>query len=381
MLFLNAFLHAERIPSTVLKIADRSFFDTVRGSRRILAFALGGLGDVVHIVPALRTLRLNFPEARIDVLVSSGSAAFLRLVDGIDDVIPYKTRKAGWSFEELRLYWQLFRRRYDLCLNFWGSNHASGIALATGARVRLGRQPYETWKKAWRYCHTHIGIYPHLQEPMYQQWTGLLEGLGLTVDPRFDLQAPAEAYAQSGLDAAMRGRYIHISPNASEAPKELALPVLIEVLQSLQRAVPDHSLVLSGTAAPRQLQRTQAIVAALDRPPLAVFNGSLTTASLYAVIQNAALHLSVDSGPLHMAVAANTPTVSCFQENPFIREYLPSGERHYAFVTAQRQAQGITAIPAPQIVAHCLQQLQRFAPATQAIEAAPATPGSAAATT
>jgi heptosyltransferase-1 len=349
-----------------LQIADRNFYASVRSSRKILAFALGGLGDVVHCVPALRSLRLGFPDAQIDVLASGGGVAFLQLVDGIDRLIPYSGRKTGWGRGELRQLWSLHREHYDLCLNFWGSNHASGAALATLAPVRLGRRPYETWKKAWRLCHTHIGIYPHLEEPMYLQWTGLLESLGFPVDRHFRLQSDPELLGQAGLDPTRRGRYIHVSPCASESAKELALPQLIEVLNGLGERCPAFPLVLTSTAAPRQRERMAALVAALRVPPLAICEGTLRTDALFSVIQGAALHVSSDTGTVHMAVAADTPSVTWFQKNPFIREYLPQGERHYAFITDERQPQGITTVAPAAIVEQCAAMLARTAPAPAA---------------
>jgi ADP-heptose:LPS heptosyltransferase len=342
-----------------VKIADHQFFESVRGCRRILVIAFGGLGDLVHVIPALRSIRQNFPDARVDVLAPRSGIPFLRLVDGIDGFVPYTVQKTGWRWAHLREFWQLYRGRYDLCINLWASNHMSLVSWVTRAPVRLGRKPYEAHKIGWRLCHTHIADYPHLNEPMYLQWTSMLERLGFKATPEFGLRFDADKLAAAGLDPAQRGRYIHVSPNASESAKELSLPVLTDVLKQLAQRHPDRTIVITSAASPRQAQRVDELVARVDSPQLKVCVGSLKTDELFAVIQGAALHISSDTGPLHMAVAAGTPSVSWFQENPFIREYLPAGDRHFAFVTSQRQPQGITTIAASAIVEKCEQLLAR----------------------
>ena len=343
-----------------LKYADSSFYERVRDSRKILVIAFGGLGDIVHSVPALRSVRASFPQARLDVLAPDIGADFLAGVEGIDHIIPHLPRQAGWTWANLRQFWQLFRARYELCINLWGSNHASVIALSTFARVRLGRMPLETWKRGWRLCNTHIADYPHLAEPMHAQWTGMLQALGFHTVPAFAVRYADPLCAASATGRLPARGYIHVSPSASEPAKELALPRMIEVLQGLQQRLPEYPLVISSPPVARHRERLHAMLAALQHPPLAVFDGTVDCAGLFCLVQNAALHVSSDSGPVHMAVAADTPSVSWFQENPSIREYLPPTERgHYAFVTGEPRAAGITGLAAADIVEQCALALRR----------------------
>ena len=348
-----------------MKIADGRFFDSVRSSRKILIIASGGLGDIVHSVPLLRSIRLSFPRAQIDVLATSGGVAFLGMVDGIDRLIPHFGRHIGWTWSDLRQFWTLFRARYDLCVNFWGSNHASVISLSTLARVRLGRIPSEPWKRAWRFCHTHVSDRPHQLEPLHLQWTSILETLGFRVDRSFSLRQDPPRFAETGIDPALRGRYIHLSPSASHPSKDVTLPVLIGAVREISRRLPHLPLVITTTTNPRHQQRLQALLATLERPPLAVFAEQFDTAALFAAIQNAALHVSADSGPIHMAVIAGTPSVSWFLQNPYVLEYLPTGERHFAFVVEKLSEEGIDSIAASSIAEKCVELLESSATQSQ----------------
>jgi len=355
-----------------LRIADAGFFDSVRHSRKILLIVFGGLGDIVHQVPALRSVRLNFPDARIEVLTPAGGADILRGLEGIDRVIPHFGRQAGWNWSNLKQFWELFRARYDLCIDFWGSNHSSLVALTTAAPARLGRRPSGESKIGWRICPTHVAIYPYLLEPMYVQWTSMLEQLGFRVDRQFVLKPDPERFAATGIAPGLRGRYIHLSPNAGDPARELALPLLAQVVDGLARALPDHPLVISNAATPRQQQYLQDLLGAIRTPPLRVFAGSLDIRGLMALIQNAALHLSADSGPVHLAVAAGTPSVSWFLKNPGMLEYLPEGARHFAFVVDEPRGGGISGIAAEDIVARCVEKLRRAAAIPAGTDPAPA---------
>lgn len=338
-----------------MKIADAHFFDSVRRSQRVLVVLFGGLGDIVHSVPALRAIRRAFADSRVDVLVSTAFADLVEAAVTVDRVLPHEQHKTGWSGHNLQQFWRLFRSRYDLCINLWGNNHSSVVALSTAARVRLVRRPYETWKRGWRWCHTHAGVYPQLQEPMHRQWTMLLEQLGFAVEHGLSFRLDAERWLPEAIAAQQRGRYLHFSPSASEPAKELALAATLELVRELASALPDLPLVITSTRVPRHQQRLRALLEALPRPPLAVFPGELTAAQLFAIIQESALHVSADSGPLHMAVAAQTPSVTWFQENPYIREYLPpTGGIHHAFISTQPRGDGITDIPVPAIVEQCV---------------------------
>ena len=57
--------------------------------RRILVVKLADLGDVLICEPAIRSLRLAFPDAKIDVLVPSSSAGIVELLGHDTSVIAF----------------------------------------------------------------------------------------------------------------------------------------------------------------------------------------------------------------------------------------------------------------------------------------------------
>jgi ADP-heptose:LPS heptosyltransferase len=72
---------------------------------------------------------------------------------------------------------------------------------------------------------------------------------------------------------------------------------------------------------------------------------------LAAVIQHSALHFCGDTGPFHLAVMTNTPTVAWFWPNPGLRQWLPAGGPYRVLVGAQEPgAQYLSRINTAELV-------------------------------
>ncbi len=59
----------------------------------ILIIRLSAIGDVVHVLPALRLLRSHFPESEIAWLVEDKASDILTRHPDIDDVIIFPRKK------------------------------------------------------------------------------------------------------------------------------------------------------------------------------------------------------------------------------------------------------------------------------------------------
>ncbi|MDI3260180.1 MAG: glycosyltransferase family 9 protein [Sinobacteraceae bacterium] len=305
-----------------------------RDARRVLVIQLGGLGDVAHSFPALRAIRAAYPQAHLAVMAPAHSCALLRLAPGVDEILTYDGGKVGLSRRMWRLMRKLRRGHYDLCINLTGSNHASLLAFASGAPVRLGRRPLEDHKRGWRHLHTALMEYPHLQEPMYRQWLHCLAQAGIEGRDEFEAELDEAARGAAGLTAAERKTYLHLSPCAGAPQRELPIAQVCALAERLHGEFPQYRLALSARDTERERTRMGAILARLSFTPWRVEIGTLSVDALAALVGDAALHLSGDTGPLHLAVLLGTPSVSWFRTNPTLAEYRPQGPQHRSFVVA-----------------------------------------------
>jgi ADP-heptose:LPS heptosyltransferase len=151
-------------------------------------------------------------------------------------------------------------------------------------------------------------------------------------EPEFHTQIdPANLRAA---DISEADDYLHLSPFTTADSKELSPAQLVELIAALAKNFPDKKLALSCAPTPRELEKLKNLLALLPQKPWRVFAGNLNLMQLAAVIQHSALHFCGDTGPFHLAVMTNTPTVAWFWPNPGLRQWLPSDGPYRVIVGA-----------------------------------------------
>src|SRR3954463_10308208 len=112
---------------------------------RILIVKLGSIGDLVHTLPAVATIRRQFPDADISWVVEERSAEILRdnpILDRLIEVDTKALRRGLMSGETLRAPRQQLRRlrasTFDFALDFQGLLKSAFIARLSGARRVFG---------------------------------------------------------------------------------------------------------------------------------------------------------------------------------------------------------------------------------------------------
>jgi len=98
---------------------------------RILVIALRRLGDVLLTTPLIRSLRVAWPDARLEALVFADTAAILEGNPDLDAVVTAPAR--GKAAEGLRLARQLWRQ-YDLAISTQPGDRPTFFALIAGKR-------------------------------------------------------------------------------------------------------------------------------------------------------------------------------------------------------------------------------------------------------
>src|SRR5688572_20163060 len=112
---------------------------------RILIVKLGSIGDIIHTLPAVASIRASMPRAHISWVVEVRSAEILRdnpILDRLIEVDTKALRRGLMSGETLRAPRQQLRRlrasAFDLALDFQGLLKSATIARLSGARRVFG---------------------------------------------------------------------------------------------------------------------------------------------------------------------------------------------------------------------------------------------------
>jgi lipopolysaccharide heptosyltransferase I len=270
----------------------------------ILIVRLGALGDLVHTVPAAAALRRAFPEGAIDWVVDAKHAPFVELVDGIDRVI----RLEGAS---LRAWTGAVRdlrpRHYDAALDFQGLMKSAVLARSSGARRVLGFSLWHLREKGARPFYSEVAA-PDAPVHVIQKNLRLLAAVGVASQAiEFPLSAPASA-PRDEVVAEAAGRPIAlVNPGAAWPNKRWPAERFGEVCSFLRDVRGLQPYVVWG---PGEEELARAVSdasngAARVAPATAV-------PDLLALCRAAALMVSGDTGPLHIAAAAGTPAVGIF---------------------------------------------------------------------
>jgi lipopolysaccharide heptosyltransferase I len=270
----------------------------------ILIVRLSALGDVVHAIPAAAALRRAFPAARIDWLVDAKHRAIVDLVTAIDTAIVLeRPTLGGWSQAVHRLR----AGRYDLAIDLQGLMKSAVLARASGAARVVGFSIWHLREKTARpfYSEVRDAEGGHVIAKNLR----LLEAVGVhDAAIEFPLAIPPSAAltavrAEIGADA----RFALVNPGAAWPNKRWPAERFGDVAAFLHDVCGLTPLVLWG---PGEEALAQAVIAASGgharlAPPT-------TIPDLVALSRAAALVVSGDTGPLHIATAVGTPTVSVF---------------------------------------------------------------------
>lgn len=282
--------------------------------REILVLRLDRIGDLVMSLPALSDLRAAFPEARIRLAVGAWSEPIARSAP-VDDVLVWSAPWVGRPSEGAESLRTLFARAralratpLDLALDLQGDVRASFLLWLSGARIRVGYA--NTGGGALL---THVVPLDETVSFVEQNRRAVSTVAGTRAPSTHDpLTAEERASARKILAAhgvpAEARPLIGLHPSGGRLIKQWPLARWAEVARRLQEEL-GATVVVTGSAADRPL--FQALAASLPRVPIDL-TGRLDLRETLTVLSAFDLFLSPDTGPMHMAAAVGTPSVSVF---------------------------------------------------------------------
>jgi ADP-heptose:LPS heptosyltransferase len=318
-----------------MSAADSStFLQRTHDARQVMVLDLGMLGDTVHLLPALWLVRQSYPHAKLHVSVAAHITSLFECFPWVDKVWGYpRYPKHATLTENLAMIRGLRREKLDALINLNGSDRSSWLSFLSGARERLGRRPGDGGPWFWTKMFTSYVQYSSPVEPLFLQRCRCLERAGFPVaTPEFRPVLTPAHLAGTGITRADAGTYLHLSPFTTTKRKELPPDQFIQLVAGLAEQYPGRRFVFSCAPIDQERARLAELMARLPVKPWRVFPGDLRLAQLAAVIQHSHLHASGDTGPLHLAVMTQTPSISWFFDYPGLREWLPVGHCHQSVI-------------------------------------------------
>ena len=275
------------------------------GPRRALIVKPSALGDVVHGLPVATLLKRRWPGCRLDWVVSRPFAPLVEAHPAVDAAVVFDRLRGASPARKAAAAAALARSLrgggYDLVIDLQGLFRSAWIARQTRAGVRVGFARPREWA-GWGYTH-RVPVRPGARHAVERNLDAA-EALGLGRSPvEFGLATtPADESAADALLAPLAGRpFAALLPGTNWPTKRWPAARFAELARRLPTAC-----VVAGAADAEPMRQAFAGVQHLD------LIGRTGVRELVAVLRRAALVVSNDSGPMHLAAALGRPLVATF---------------------------------------------------------------------
>lgn len=294
------------------RVAPRLRGDGVPTS--ILFIRPGGIGDAVHLIPAINAVKAAYPGAVIDILAERRNSAIFGLCPHVRTLFRYDL-----PVELLRA----LHASHDVVIDTEQWHRLSAVmARLTRAPVLIG---YATNERCRMF--THPVAYSH-DDYEVESFFHLLAPLGIEhaqAAGRF-LAPPAMAAVRASmlLESVAGMPFVVLFPGASIEERKWGAGKFRRVAELLSLA--GFAVVVVGGGEDRD-QGDRIIGGVVGGGVGINLAGRTSLTDTAAVIDASSLLVSGDSGVLHIAAGLGKPTVSLFGPGR-AKKWAPRGERH-----------------------------------------------------
>jgi heptosyltransferase I len=316
------------------------FKTKIEKARSILLVNPRGLGDVIHSLPVVAMLRRALPRAQVDLLVSSHAGLFA-IIPSVRRVlsVPFYPRPKGKMErlrQRLRAAWCIRQNRYDAIINLQAIR-------STSRTIALSRAPHKLAVRGILGPVHGRWLYSDVVDRCWRNQSAhqfLLEGLAEAGFPIGGCHLGPELIDLSGqrLPEGVAAPFFHYSPFTSKTSRQLPITESLALITGVLQRYPEHQLVVSSSAAPREVDEIRSIVPAQMAGRVRTFPGTLNLAQLAVLLERADAHLGPDTGSLHLAWLVGAKTVSWFLNHESLLAWAPYGPQHRVLLSVREQA-------------------------------------------
>jgi heptosyltransferase-1 len=295
----------------------------------ILIVKLSAVGDVIHTLPSLAALRRCYPDADITWVVEEAAADLLAGHPDLDRVIVSGRKR--WINElrrgrviaplrEIILFIRdLRRRRYDLVIDFHGLLKSAVIVLLSGGKRKLGYDSQQELSGLFYNEKIPEDMGKHAVD-RYLDFVRHVAGksgaacLAATPEFRIAIGEKEKRRAEALLNEQAAGyslgkdrpRFVAVNPVAFWETKLWEEEKFAGLCDRLREELGIGIVLTGGESAP--LER----ICRKMRTKAVNLGGRTTLRELACIYREAALLVTTDSGPMHLAAAVGTPVVALF---------------------------------------------------------------------
>lgn len=284
------------------------------GRKRILIVRTDKIGDLVLSTPVIKAVRDAYPGSYIAALVRPYAHEVIKNNPYLDEVITYEKSKKGIGIlKDLKFILALRKKKFDLALVLHPKNRTHIIIFLSGISERVG---YD--KKLGVLLTKKI---PHIKE------YGLKHEIDYTLDiVRYVGIEPVEkkpcVYPDKDADKKIDDVFIKsgisrddavitMHPGSSCPSKRWKVERFAKVADTLAEKYRAKIVIIAG---PKDKGFGDDMAKFMTAKNINL-SGKTTVTDLVSILRRSRLFISNDSGPVHIACAVGTPTISIFGRN------------------------------------------------------------------
>ncbi|MDH5510028.1 MAG: glycosyltransferase family 9 protein [Nitrospinota bacterium] len=279
---------------------------------RALIIKPSSFGDVIHALPVARAIKLAAPHVKVDWVISDSLTDLVAMFPYVDTFIPFK--RARWTkwwrpsvlADIVAQVREARKKEYGAVIDLQGLLRSGLMTLACRAKVKVG---FSTAREgAWLFYNDNIPVTPEAVHAV-DRYMSALKALGIenNAGVKYDLVESEEdkAWAESDLPTEP---FVAINPNARWAAKRWPLARFGHLCRELQKKMGYRIVIIGGLDDMADGARLALLAGDWARD----LTGKTSPGRLAALLRRAKALFTNDSGPLHLAVAVGTPSVSFF---------------------------------------------------------------------
>ena len=275
--------------------------------KSICLIRTSAIGDTVHALGLMNILRQGFPRAHLTWVLQTLPYQMVKYQPGIDRFITFK-RKSGLQ-DWISFVGHLREQAFDLVIAPQASAKVSFLTFLCRAKLKLGFD----WKRSreWHWMATNLHIPPRPMQHVQDQFLEFAHFLGLEEKfPRWDFSFTDQEVAwQQEFFSQIARPAIGLVITSAHPQKDWSTEGYARIVDFV-----DHDLnmqpILIGGPSDREHAMARGIVDRSICRPLVALEKPIRRTMLH--LAGCRLVVAPDTGPLHIAVALNTPTVGLY---------------------------------------------------------------------
>lgn len=297
----------------MLKVAGRMPLDPSQIHRILIRFT-NWVGDAVMALPALESVKENFPECHLTVV---GRPWIIPLLEGhpaVDHIIPIEKRGRipADLFEVLRVASRVRRLGFDLALLFQNAFEAALIARLGGVGLRVG---YNTDGRRWLLSHAVVRDKTLENKHQVEYYLELLRAMGWTAESRDPRLYVAERDRESAHALFVRhgvGKndfLLGLSPGAAFGPAKRWPAERFAAVGDRAVDTWGARVLILGSKGERPIGGQ--VESTMKHAPINLC-GETSLGEVMSLTRRCGMFVTNDSGLMHIAAALRVPTVAVF---------------------------------------------------------------------